>query len=322
MLRLIAASLVIYGHCWAIANVPDGETDRISRLTGVFTGTLAVDVFFFVSGFLVTMSWVRRSSLWVFARNRLLRIMPALIVCVLFCAFVLGPLVTTASWHAYFSDRQPYVFARGNILMHPLQERLPGVFEANHYPATVNGSLWTLPAEVQMYAYVALFGALGLLRRKAAFTAGVAILVVFAVVAHGRIGVVTSPKFEGFAAFFCAGAFCWMFRDVVPVSGRLFLTLIGLCVVTQGVSAYPLLLAATVAYACVWFVYVPDLRWSRGLGDYSYGIYLYGFPMQQLVAWRFPAAGPWTLFVTSFPLACALAVASWHLCEKPALRLK
>jgi peptidoglycan/LPS O-acetylase OafA/YrhL len=288
----------------------------------VFSATIAVNMFFFVSGFLVTASYVRRHSLWTFVKSRALRIYPALAVCVILCTFVLGPAVTVLPLRTYFSDPRTYLFFAVNGSLLAIRSFLPGVFEANHFFGVVNGSLWTLPGEAQMYAYVAAMGVLGVLYRRLRFAIALAFLVAFAVVAHHRVNLVSLPDYYGFGGFFAAGACCWMFRDRVPVNGPLLVALIGLCFITYARPVYWPVFAVTTAYFCLWFIYVPGLQFLDGVGDYSYGLYLYGFPMQQLVAWRFPALGPWALFATSFPLALGLGIASWHLVEKPALTLK
>ena len=240
----------------------------------------------------------------------------------IFCTFVLGPSVTTLPLHTYFSDPQPYSFFAVNSSLLAIRSFLPGVFETNRYIGVVNGSLWTLPGEIQMYAYVAAMGVLGVLGSRSRFAIVLGLLVAFAMIAHDRVNMVSLPEFYSFGAFFAAGACCWMYRDHVPVSGPLLFALVSLCFITYPGAAYLLVFAATTAYFCLWFVYVPGLQSFSRLGDYSYGLYLYGFPMQQLVAWKFPTLGPWTLLATSFPLALAFGMVSWHLVEKPALKLK
>jgi peptidoglycan/LPS O-acetylase OafA/YrhL len=323
VLRLLAASLVIYGHSWAIAN-SNGENDWVSRHLLLFSGTIAVNMFFFVSGFLVTGSCVRRGSLWTFAQARLLRVYPALVGCGALCAFVLGSAVTTEPLRAYLGNAGPYLFfaANSSLIGSYHAPHLPGVFEANRFPQVVIGSLWTLPGEMQMYGYVAAMGALGLFLRRTRFVIAMTTLVLVAVFARDSVPLLSRPEYYGFAAFFVAGASCWMFREYVPVSGYLLAALIALCWMAYPGALYLGALAATTAYLCLWFVYVPGLKSLEPPGDYSYGLYLYGFPMQQLVAWKFPTIGPWLLLAASFPLALTLAVASWHWLEKPALALK
>jgi len=319
-LRLLAATLVIYAHCWPLGNSAD-VVEWVSRTWTVFAGTVAVDAFFFISGLLITMSYVRRASVRSFVRARALRIYPALVVCVVFCA-LLGAAVTTLPLRAYFVAPRLYQFIVGNASLARVRPHLPGVFATNRHARIVNGSLWTLPAELQMYGYVALLGVLGILRSKTRFACTLAVLLVLGTMARDRIHLVSLEAYEGFATYFAAGAGCWMFRDRVVVSGALLAMLIMLCVATRSTAAYPPVFAATIVYFCLWFAFVPRMGPLTGVGDYSYGLYLYGFPIQQLVAWRLPELGPWPLLLVSLPLAFVLAAASWHCVEKPALARK
>jgi peptidoglycan/LPS O-acetylase OafA/YrhL len=320
-LRAAAATLVIYGHAWPLGN-GDGVVEWLSLVWGTFSATVAVNAFFFVSGLLVTMSWTRRRSLRSFARARALRIYPALLVCVVLCACVLGPAVTTLSPAEYFSRGRLYSFLLVNGSLATFQADLPGVFETNRHAAAVNGSLWTLPAELRMYAHVAALGSIGALESRKRFAIALACLATAATVAGPYVWLLRSHAYDGFVAFFAAGATCWMFRDHIPVSGALLAALVVLCVAARPTAAYGPVFAATTAYFCLWFAFLPRRSGRRRAADYSYGLYLYGFPMQQLIAWRWPSLGPWPLFAASLALAFVLAAASWHWIEKPALARK
>jgi peptidoglycan/LPS O-acetylase OafA/YrhL len=137
-----------------------------------------------------------------------------------------------------------------------------------------------------------------------------------------HVWLVSTHSYDGFVAFFAAGAACWMFRDHIPVSGALLAALIALCVAVRPTPAYAPVFAVTTAYFCLWFAFLPRRPGRRPTADYSYGLYLYGFPMQQLVAWRWPGLGPWPLLAASVPPTFILAAASWHWIEKPALARK
>ncbi|MEO6066048.1 MAG: acyltransferase, partial [Lysobacterales bacterium] len=206
LLRFLAAGLVLFGHSWAIALNPSGESDWLAQRTLLFSGTLAVNMFFFVSGFLVTMSYERRHSLWAFGKARVLRIFPALLVCVALSAVVLGPIVSTLSPAAYFGDPQWWRYLIGNASLLDLQWKLAGVFTTNRHPDIVNGALWTLPGEMQMYVYVAALGVLGLLRTRSRFGFALAALLIVAVWFRDRVPMVSQAEYYGFAAFFAFGA--------------------------------------------------------------------------------------------------------------------
>jgi peptidoglycan/LPS O-acetylase OafA/YrhL len=105
---------------------------------------------------------------------RLFRIWPALIVCVLITVFLLGPAVSALSFRAYFANRETWSYLVRDILLNNIRYTLPGVFQGNHFPGAVNGSLWTLPLEVKCYAMIFLLGC------ARVFRSGLAVLLVYA----------------------------------------------------------------------------------------------------------------------------------------------
>ncbi len=321
LLRFLAAALVIFGHSWATAKNPTGATDWIGQQTLVFSGTVAVNIFFWVSGFLITMSYIRRPKFIPFILARVLRIFPALIVCVLLSALVLGSLCTILPLSEYLHHPDVWRYIRGNSFLNDVRWFLPGVFEGNNHKGVVNGSLWTLNGEIRMYLFVLLLGSFGLLANATRFGWALASLIVIALFVPS-IHLVQQPEFLGVGAFFAFGAFCYVHRAAVPVSGYLVLGLAFLTLCLRGQPGYFLMFSAFTAYATLWFSYGPRLPSLEKYGDYSYGLYLYGFPIQQLVAYLQPELGPLRSLCLSFPLTLAFAIASWHFVEKPMLRFK
>lgn len=326
LLRFAAAAAVIFGHAYAMSGIP-GAADFVARLNlgpDIYTGSLAVDVFFVISGFLVTGSWLQRPNLDTFVRSRALRVLPAYLVCLIVSAFVIGALYTELPLREYLSAPQTRDYVEVNAQFGTdLIWNLPGVFVHNPQNGVVNGSIWTLPAEVRMYLWVAMLGMLGVLRRR--WLAGVvfAALLVYGLRHPDVMLWVPQADFMRLAAFFLAGAFCYVYREWIPLSDWLLLALIGACALTWHRAAFAWTFGALVAYGTLWFAYRPNLHFFNRFGDYSYGLYLWGFPVEQMVAHAFAGpTRPILIFALSFPLTLAFAVASWHWVEKPALRLK
>lgn len=327
LLRFLAAAAVIYGHAPAIAG--SGPADLFLLLNwGRYSGQIAVDLFFVISGFLVTASWLRRGHLADFLRARALRIVPAYAVCVLVCAFVIGPLFTTLPLREYFSHAQTWGYVWSNLHFGPrLAWLLPGVF-ADHPVAVVNGSIWTLPVEALMYVCVALFGVAGLLARRAMLPAVLALLFVCAAVAWPALAAnPIVPEYLRMAALFALGGLCYVGRAHLPNHGAVVLALAALAWALRATPAYAYLFALAEVTFVFWFAYSfggvhSRLHRFNRCGDYSYGLYLWGYPAQQcLVAF----AGPQSALPNAaggFALALLLAAASWHLVEQPALRWK
>jgi peptidoglycan/LPS O-acetylase OafA/YrhL len=320
LLRFLAAALVIFGHSWATAKNPSGVTDWIGQQTLIFSGTVAVNIFFWVSGFLITMSYIRRPQFVPFVLARVLRIFPALIVCVLLTALVLGSVCTTLPFAEYFKHPGVWHYIHGSSFLHDVQWYLPGVFESNNHKGVVNGSLWTLNGELRMYLFVVLLGSFGLLANATRF--GWMLATLIAIVLFLPSIHLVKGEFIGLSAFFAFGAFCYVHRAAIPVSGYLVLAIAFLTLCLRGQPGYFLMLSAFTAYAALWFSYGPRLPSLEKYGDYSYGLYLYGFPIQQLVAYLQPELGPLRSLLLSFPLTLVLAIPSWHFVEKPMLRFK
>lgn len=322
LLRVLAASLVIYAHSSAISSVP-GPHDVVTRVTGVYGGSVAVYLFFIISGFLVTGSWLRRQHLGAFLGARALRILPAYAACLAGCAFVLGPLVSTLPPGEYFAHADTWRYLWHNLRF-PLdmQWTLPGVFET-HARRAVNGSLWTLPAEVRVYVWLAIFGVLGLLARVPRALLALALLMMLVQTDPGGIPLLQQREFVPMAGCFALGACAWLLRRLLPLNLWLLLGLTAATWLLRGTAYYFPVFLGTLAYAALWFAYVP--KWFLGfnrIGDYSYGLYLWGFPMQQLAVHLLDAPSANVITLVAWPAALLLAIASWHLIERPALHLR
>jgi peptidoglycan/LPS O-acetylase OafA/YrhL len=323
LLRVLAAAAVIYGHGYAIV-AHRGPPEVFTWIGwGVYSGTIAVDMFFLTSGFLVTGSFLRRHNVLDFAWARTLRLLPAYALCLVGCAFVLGAFYTALPLVDYLKDpaTRGYVLTNLHFNLNMAWE-LPGVFTDNPRRSTINGSIWTLPAEVRMYLWVALVGGLGILSRRAYCNILLAGLFVLGLVAPDYLVMVPLQAFVRLAGFFALGVFCYINRDVVPASGWLALALAAVTWLLRKTPLYSFAFGLAEAAFVFWFAYRTRWHGYNRFGDYSYGIYLWGFPAQQVIAHHFPTAAPLTNAALSLPLATALAVVSWHLVEKPALSLK
>jgi peptidoglycan/LPS O-acetylase OafA/YrhL len=328
LLRLIASSMVLFGHSYVLSGSP-GPGDFVARANlgpGIYTGSLAVDVFFIISGFLIAGSYVNHGNLESFVRARFLRLMPAYAVCMIVSALVFGPLLSTLGVRAYFRDPTTYSYITRNLrLAADLQWSLPGVFAKNPYTGVWNGSIWSLPAEVNMYLWVAVLGLATVLKRRILATVILAGCLVLGQTFPAELPFVPIGVFVRPAAFFTAGMLCYVQRDAIPVRTEIFLTLIVACVVTHQVpalrAAFDFVFAPALVYGVMWFAYRPRLGFYNRFGDYSYGVYLWGFPMQQLVTSAFGRPiSPLLNLSLAYPLTLILAFASWHLVEKRTLR--
>jgi peptidoglycan/LPS O-acetylase OafA/YrhL len=328
LLRLGAATAVVASHAFQLAG--QGAGDPLLAATGkVSIGDAAVWVFFCISGFLVAQSWQADPQPARYAVRRLLRIGPALLVAVGFAMFVVGPLFSDGGPRAYFGDASTWRYASTSLLYWQ-QYTLPGLFAGNHWGADVNSSLWTLRYELLFYV------ALPLILLRSRRSAKVSTLAVFACAASvvaiipdghelplpGQLGLRTLAEL---ACFFSAGMLLHLFRERVPMH-RLLLCASGAAIVVGMASdAFFFAVPTGLAYAAVYVgtattaVRLPVIRSM----DLSYGVYIYGFIVEQSVVHVLGgAAPPLAVFVISLPVTLLVAAASWRFVEAPALGLK
>jgi len=290
---------------------------------------IILPMFFALSGYLVAGSLLRSTSLVPFVAFRVLRIYPALSVEVLLSAFIIGPLLTAAPLAHYFHDpqfREYLLNITGDI-----HYRLPGLFAHNPYPDIVNAQLWTVPFELLCYVAIVVLALLGLRRRRVLaplsvvlLTAAYTVLKVYQ--AHGFPAPIIGRVSGLFLLVsFLSGVGLFLYGDRVPWSARL-------CAASGLIAAALLSVVPNGDYImapfAAYFTISLGLTNPRKLGilrgaDYSYGIFLYGFVIQQLLMALMPSARLWWLnILLSVPCAALFAAASWHFVEKPALKLK
>jgi peptidoglycan/LPS O-acetylase OafA/YrhL len=323
-LRISAAAIVIYGHAFPL-------TGHIAP--GLFANgvqTIGVKVFFVISGYLITRSWQSDPSLVRFWSKRALRIMPGLIAICLLTILIAGPLLTELSIKDYFANGLPLNYL-WNVALYPFYS-LPGLFRNNIYPIAVNGSLWSLPVEVAMYCGVPIL--VGHYRKSARVIIPVAALALLAAsVYFVRIAPSQTPlviwgtsltSALDVAYYFYAGATFAVLR--MDQYCRLFaagLFFIGAAWLAQGAILGEIALAVTLPYLVISFGKL-KLSLLRPLDghDYSYGLYLYGFLVQQTVVHFIGPQSAALNTAISLPITAVLATLSWRLIEQPALRFK
>jgi len=337
-LRLLLAALVIYTHAYYLGGYAQEPLMRWTN-GALNAGTVAVQCFFVLSGWLVASSWLRLQSLPVFLWHRLLRLGPGFWVCLIVTAAVVGPLIHRTS----APPRGPYLaldpgawdYVWRNLLQPRAQISIGDLTGANPHAGDLNGSLWTLFYEGACYLAVAACGLAGLLGLRARYAwAGLPILLL---VAHplARHGLLPGAVFRLFDT--PGKLMCWHFATGMA------------CAVRPEIARYLAreswpALAGLVALAAAWGFgcgeiisplalppllfrlaeILPARAWERRVGgDYSYGLYVYGYPAQQLLAhWGLHRHGLALYLLLSLLTAGAFAWLSWHAVESPALRLK
>jgi peptidoglycan/LPS O-acetylase OafA/YrhL len=321
LLRLLAAVGVVYGHAFGTGSHTAEEP--FFRTFGV--GDISVDVFFLISGFLVTKSFLGKNLLQ-FAWARAMRIYPALwastIFLVVVCGLFFSPLPATAFW----SRHSTLTYVSRNLAMLPIwggQITLPYAFNSSE--TEFNTPLWTLPYELQMYLLLALIGIAGWLRSPA-IAGALAIGGAGLYLMDAAFGVhVTSLDRWRFLYFFFTGSVAYLARDQLLMRGSIFLASAGTVVLALALTSSTLLrqaaLALALPYMVLWLSFMPAgfIRRYNRAGDYSYGVYILAAPIQVLLSLRLPEASPLARFALALAAVAPLAMLSWHCLERRAL---
>ena len=325
-IRLTAAITVLISHSFFL--VRGASTPEITtKLFGLNSGTVAVGCFFFISGYLITESIKREPSVISFLISRAVRIYPALLVMLLLTIFALGPAYTKYSISNYFSADTANFFFHYALLIKGSSLFLPGVFTDNPYGQTVNGSLWTLPWEVRCYAALLLMWCTTRTLRgafKATTAIATLVLYIFYAIAAITGSQVTPTLFA--LTLFSLGASTSNYKSLIRLSTLFgvigFVTLLVACLTDKFLAA--MFLVPTLAYStlCLAYLKKPNAGALTTKLDYSYGTYLYAFPIQQMLVATYPDISGVQMVICSLPCTLLCATLSWHLVEKKCLALK
>ncbi len=325
-LRLILSVSVLAWHSYQYTHGGPAAYE-IANAWSAWLTLLILPMFFSLSGFLVASSLQRVSSLTVFAWHRVIRIVPALAVDVFLSALLLGPFLSELAPSDYFSS-PAFLSYFWNVLGY-IHFELPGVFIHSPVPNIVNGNLWTVPYELECYLVLIVLAVVGVTRRKEILLYGVVVLcVATAIYRHGQ-GMsfeTIPPNVPGRPLVLCflAGVALNLVRHRVPYRRDLAVVLGALALIMLRDKTLLTLAPLPVAYFTAWL----GLHQPRKIpvlmdGDYSYGIYLYAVPIQQTVQQLIPMGSTYLgNLVISLVLVSLFAMFSWHVIEKPTLRLK
>lgn len=330
LIRIVAAFAVLIYHSFALARGP--HVHQPFEVCGVNMGMAAVDVFFVISGFLVTASLLTRQNIVDFAWARILRIYPALLVMLFLTIFVLGMFFTPLPAKEYLAHWMTHRYiAKCATLFMGIDKYLPGVFSENPFGAVVNGSLWTMPYEINLYAVLAMIW-LVLRVKKTSRARRFRLLIVTGCLSAGLVVLIQRMFWRSvdpgamFAFMFLSGASYFVLKERLAVSRELFwlllLTLISSSMISAQMFFVVYLVAVPYLLFCLAVMPAGAIRSYNQLGDYSYGVYIYAFPVQQSVAALIPGISTLLLVAISAFVTLILAMLSWHFVERHALALK
>jgi peptidoglycan/LPS O-acetylase OafA/YrhL len=328
VIRLVAAASVIFSHAFLISDGTD-RNEPVLRLTGNILGIYGVFVFLIISGFLVTNSLRNSVSLRDFAWKRFLRVFPALGVCALVSAFLISPFFSEIGAREYLSSLYGPKYIIKVMSLYDVTE-IPTVrlYEQDLHRLCyiINGSLWTIASEIYCYLILwimAVFSLVSLPLALRGLILGSSLLALSLdgkfFISHAVLNLLyTLPSF-------CAGVAMYFIHFRFGISRNIAL----LCLLGLGLAVptgYLIILFPLLAAYPITFLGLSEsihLGRVTRFGDLSYGTYLYGWPVEQIVrSVMGTSASAWMLFLISIPLASTCGWLSWHLVEKHALTLK
>lgn len=318
LVRLIAACAVIFTHAYALS--PSAiEHDFLVKAGYGSLGGLAVKIFFFISGLLVTHSIARDPSPFTFLTKRALRVFPALIVCNLVTVFIIGAVFTQKPLWVYLSSSEIYAYIVRNSLLYDLQWYLPGLFEGSRYG--VNGSLWTLPWEWACYVYVLIALSLGLFahRMLAVAVAGAALASYLLFPASLGAPAVMDEAHWLIPCFLIGAVFALLSdRLTLRIEAVMALWLLHYLLRNTGLAQPTFYLSIFYSTLIVFSASFVVKRLPIPV-DASYGVYLYGFPVQQSLYHLFPQSTVWQNQLGGIGIALGLGILSAVFIEQPVM---
>jgi peptidoglycan/LPS O-acetylase OafA/YrhL len=333
IVRLVAASMVLVSHSFTLAT-GNPETEPFGNQIGLTLGSVAVHIFFVSSGFLVTGSLLARKSVFEFFLARALRIYPALWVSQVVTFTIVGLWFTSLSASDFFGHWVTWhSFLKNCFLLRGVDVELPGAFATVPFSiGGVNSSLWTLPIELGMYLKLGLSWLVlhWIPRHGARLCVALWLAVaVFSNLFDAAIALHLPVPFMqadwALTALFFSGVALKVLERRIPVSGWIAaaLALAMVCFMSSR-TYFPIAYKLMLPYLVIYLALVPfhGRRRARETADYSYGIYIYAYPVQQSLAALLKHITPVQMLCFSYPTVFALAFLSWHLVEKHALRVK
>ena len=325
IMRLLLALMVIFSHSFPVAFGPGGDTRaeplNIWTHRQASSGAVAVNSFFFISGLLITASWLRSKSVPDYFMKRVLRIYPGFIVATgfsaaliwTFCPAFRAAVVHPLDWFGWL--------LKDWLLLTTKSLTQPGVFARNPFPVLANASLWTIPVEFTCYLFVLLVGLFGLLKRRRLILMAAALG--YEIYVGGLF--YGNDQYNQCWICFVAGVVAWLWQGRIPFSKCIAGgCLVGLLGASQFRPWFSILFPVLGGYCILWLAYGPTLllsNWADKM-DLSYGAYLYAFPVQQMLAMNAAFRRPLVIFLLATPVTLLCAWLSWTLVEKRFLAMK
>lgn len=330
-IRFVLAIFVIFSHSFYLGGYGQDPLFKPFQIT---FASFAVESFFVISGFLVTASFLKSAFLRQYLWKRFLRIFPAFWACLLFSGLMLAPIIYFIEHNGLPPFKVFFSYILGNFFLFISQKTISGVFVHNFQPEIINGSLWSLFPEFLCYIALPLIGLLALLTKRKKLLLALFIIYLLGNGIEGlRFGYFepsAAPDFfrvlfeiRRYSAYFFAGMLFYLFTAKKTFPNYLFYVFLAGLLISIIFRLYNFIGPILLPYVIIGLaIKLPFAAFSR-IGDYSYGLYIYAFPMQQTIYFLNPyMKSPVIFFFTTVAVTLPLAFLSWHFVENPALKLK
>lgn len=324
-IRLALAIAVIIQHCFALNNL----ADPLTKFETSNLGAIGVNGFFILSGFLITNSWLNSKSFINFTLRRVLRIFPAFWICLIITSVFFAPLIALINKisldFGFIIEASSYVYQNFFLMIFKPDIANLTIGNTEH---SFNGSLWTLSWEFGFYILLALAGTCGLLtRRKLLFALAIICYSFVYLLSDCKCTIFfklyTSERVAILPVMFGLGILAALYIHKIPNNVYLFTACLLLWIADLKYNSYLPLYPFFFAYILLWLIVNLPIKSFEKYGDYSYGLYIYHFPVIQIMLLVFNFnISPWLLSLIIIIPTGFMAYLSWNIIEKPALQLK
>ena len=330
-IRFFLALLVVFSHSYPLGKFGNEQLLGTAQET---YGGFAVQSFFVISGFLITRSWLNKKSIWQFICNRFLRIFPGFWICLLITIFFFAPIVYLSAHgnlNQYFQNQEasPISYFTHNFLLNIGQYNIAGLLKNNPYPNAFNGSLWTLIYEIKCYLMIVFLGCVGLVSRR--IVLGLFIFLAFLytlnIAVPGSAAKIFSPFQDiyllNLTLYFFSGSVYFLYISKVIINYRILFTCLTIVLCSFLCNSYSFFAPFVVPYIVFWLACKLPLFKFGKYGDFSYGLYIYAFPVQQLLSfYGIHKQGFLIYFLTALFGSLTFAIPSYLWIEKPSMNLR
>lgn len=320
LLRLIFCVFVIITHCTYITGIHNPlDIDTLSH-NQTNLGEIGVMGFFSLSGFLITGSFLRTNFL-KFSFNRIIRIFPGFWFCLFITAFLIAPLIYYAEYHTLknlnlFQGYGSYTYVRLNFFTHIKQAEIANVLDKSKVH-NINGSLWSLFYELLCYLLTLVIGLLGMLNKYKKFYL-FAFFAVYLYYVYYRLTSAPPEYFKLFISYLCGSIF-YLFSKQLTLSNKGVLVLSVTFIMLLFIGYIHEVMPVLITLICLSLFSKFSVKMPL---DISYGMYIYGFPIQQLLNSAIRHLNPFIFLVLSLAITFVFAVISFVGIERPFMRIK